>query len=333
MERPIRVAYFDLGFSKEQYGLQPTKYGGGAVLARYLKEDPTIDFFVFAPSESFENVARSERGDRCISLPKAVCEALRLGYPISEIGGLDVSQFDLIVHPHTCETINRGKYRGPIVHFCGFDGSAGHPGNDYVLFYDDSFIPKFGEKPKYVRIGKPVPQIFVPNVKADYVFQCSRHDEAMNSIEAARACLESGIHGYFAGPIHGGYPLLQYIDNRTTFYLGEVDESTKLGYCRHAKLFTLLHNWDVPFNQSVIEAQGQGTPIFVRPRGPFFAKYLKDGINGFSCEKHSFIEAFNNSLSIDQKKCWESARAYDVEIMTESFKKAFYEIYQEWKKS
>ena len=52
----MRVVYLDLGISREEYCLHPTRYGGGAVAARYLKEDPEVDFHVIAPREAFENV-------------------------------------------------------------------------------------------------------------------------------------------------------------------------------------------------------------------------------------------------------------------------------------
>ena len=35
----MKIAYFDLGFSLEDYAITNTKkYGGGAVVARYLKQ-------------------------------------------------------------------------------------------------------------------------------------------------------------------------------------------------------------------------------------------------------------------------------------------------------
>lgn len=252
---PIRVAYFDLGHSKEEYGLHPTKYGGGGVAARYLKEEKDIEFHILAPRAAFSNVGPGEQTSRLHILDDGACQALRHYAPADRvIQGLD--QFDILLHPHTCESLNRGQLSIPIVQFCGFDGSAGHPGNDYVLLYDDSFVPQFGEKPKYVRIGKPVPSSFHDHPKAPYVFQCSRHDETMNSIETARQCRRFGIKGYFAGPIREGYPLMSEIDGRTTHYLGEIDEPTKLGYYRHATLFALPHQWPkMPFNQSVIEAK------------------------------------------------------------------------------
>ena len=326
----MKIAYFDLGYSHEQYGLCPTKYGGGGVAARYLKEDPDIEFHIFAQKKSFLNVSFLERVDRCHSLPDNILQAIMNGHSLDSIFNMSDFKFDIILHPHTCASINRGSFKGPVVHFCGFDGTAGHHLNDYILLYDDTFSPKFGEKPKYIRIGKPVPEKFNFYPKAPYIFQCSRHDDHMNSIEVAKNCSENHIHGYFAGPIHGSYPLMEYIDNKYTYYLGEIDESTKLGYYRHATLFTLLHKWNPPFNQSVIEAQAQGTAILVNNQGPFFNKYLKHEINGFDYSKISFREAFEKASNISQKACWESAREYDVSVMVNSFKKALSDIHKEW---
>lgn len=334
MDHPIRIAYFDLGFSREQYGLQPTRYGGGAVAARYLKEDPEVDFHIFAPHEAFDNVGANERVDRCIVLPPHACEALKRGAPLGHDGILE--GVDLILHPHTCATINRGSFKGPIVHFCGFDGAAGHPGNDYTLLYDDTFTPRFGERPKYVRIGKPVPERcpvrLVPEEQAliPYVVQCSRHDDHMASIKVAVAARLAGVRAVFAGPIHNGYPLMEHVDGDLIQYLGEIGEQHKLDLYRKATLFALLPAWNPPFNQSIIEAQGQGTPIWTLPRGPFLSRYLKHGINGFDASKVDLPTAMRMAKDINPEDCWKAAREFDVSVMTASFKRAFREIVSEW---
>lgn len=330
----MKVAYLDLGFSREEYCLQPTRYGGGGVVARYLKEDPEVDLHVFAPPEAFKNVGVGERHDRCHGLTVEAQQWLRRGGPLDAIPGMADAGFDLILHPHTCETVNRGTLTCPIVHWSGFDGTAGHPGNDYILLYDDTFKPLWGQKAKYVRIGKPVPATYTPHPKAGYVFQCSRHDDHMNSLEVARQCLRYGIPGYFAGPIHNGYPLMEHIDGMTTHYLGEVDEATKLAYCRHARLFCLAHQWpSMPFNQSIIEAQGQGTPIWATRLGPFLTRYLEPGVNGWDAAETTLLEAFNAAAqdgAARQRVCWDSARAYDVSVMCRTFREAFREIVAEW---
>ncbi len=330
----MRIAYFDLGFSQEDYSIEPTKYGGGAVVARYLKQDPSIEMVIFAPAEAFNScILNADLGSK-VGLNSDHCNGLRRGLPISDALDAIGGYFDLVLHGHTCFSPNRGTYRGPICHWSGFQGDAGHPGNDYILLYNDSFKPQFGERPKYVRIGKPVPPVFAPSIKDQFIFQCSRHDDHMNTIAVAKQCLQYGIKGVFAGPIHNGYPLMEYIDNATTHYLGEISESAKLEYSRKARLMTLVHNWDkLPFNQSVIEAQGQGTPIYVNPTGPFLSIYLKRGVNGFASTDMTLKDAYDLAPTLDQRACWEAAREFDVSVMVSSFKKAFREIVAEWPKS
>lgn len=330
---PLRVAYIDLGISREQYSLQPTRYGGGAVVARYLKEDPDVDFHVFAPAEAFDNVGEGERRDRCVHVSSEALRLMLQGYfPLSAVFETMGYTPDLVLHPHTCMTINRGSYTGPICHFAGFDGKCGHPGNDYVLLYDPSFVPCFGERAKYVRIGKPVPATW-PGYEGrePLVFQCTRHDDTMNSAALARQCLAEGFKGVFAGPIHNGYPLMEHIDGKTTVYLGEIGEADKLEWYRRASLFGLLHTWDdMPFSQSVIEAQGQGTPLYTRGVGPFLSTYLKHGVNGFEAGEQSLWVAHAVADADMSYASWKAATAYGVPVMTASFKTAFREIVAEW---
>ncbi len=333
----MRVAYFDLGFSREEYSLQPTRYGGGGVAARYLKQDPEIDMVIFAPQESFERWVHGVDKGAPVGLNEGHCHAFQRGHPISDaLNACSNPHFDLVLHGHTCFAPNRGTYRGPICHWSGFDGKAGHPGNTYILLYHDTFRAQFGERAKYVRIGKPVPtqcpdkSTLAP--ETPFVFQCSRHDDHMGSINLAKACLEAGIKGVFAGPIHGDYRLRDYIDDKTTFYLGEIDEATKLDLQRRARLVALLLEWPAPFNQTIIEAQGQGTPIYVNRRGPFLETYLNHGYNGWDAALCTLAEAFKAAGEHDYTKpSWSEAREYDVSVMCRTFKQAFTEIVAEWR--
>ena len=153
----------------------------------------------------------------------------------------------------------------------------------------------------------------------------------MNSIEVAKFCIENKIKGIFAGPIHGDYPLLKYIDNQSTFYLGNISESQKMELHAKARLFCLLHKWDLPFNQSVIEANGVGTPILVNNEGPFFKQYMKEGKNGFFYNGTNLMEAYKNAANINQKECWLAAKEYSIEEMVNSILQALEEVKQEWK--
>jgi len=339
----MKIAYFELGFTSfyEDYSINPKGYGGGPVFARWAKEllnDSDNTFILFGPAACFANLGDNERKDRCVSLPENALEAIRNKVPLDKIiSGLEM--FDLVVHHHTCETINMGDLKMPLVHWSGFGrGDAGHPNNDYILLYTPGEKPCFGEKYKYIKIGKPVPQIFInnqikchPYIGSDYIFQCSRHDDHMNTVEVAKNCLKYGIRGVFAGQIHNNYPLLDYIDNKKTFFVGSISEEGKLEYAKHARLTTYLHKWETVFNQSVIESWSVGTPILANNVG-FFKQVLKHGVNGFIYDGNNFKEAYDAALSIKQEDCWKSAKEFSVEEMIASFKKAFEEIIEENKK-
>lgn len=340
MNRPLRVAYLDpgiLGIKRETYSINPVGYGGGALVGRYLKEDPEIDFLIFAPAENFENVGVNERRDRCIVLPQSVCDMLQKGLALDHVLP-DYLNFDLILHHYCTFSFNRTTRAIPVAHWSVFGGGAGHCGNDYVLLYDPSFRPMYGERAKYVRLGKPVPvecpsRLSCSAQEHPYVVQVTRHDMHMNSIEVAKQCLHYGIKGIFAGPILDNYPLLDYIDGVTTVYLGEIEESVKMDLYRNAQLCALLTAWDPPFNQSIIEAQGQGCPIWVNQRGVFLQRYLKHGINGLRVDGPNPVnlhDAFNLAGAIDPQQCWRAAREYDVSVMCGTFKQAFREIVAEW---
>jgi glycosyltransferase involved in cell wall biosynthesis len=325
----MKIAYFDLGFSNESYALNANRYGGAAVVGRHMKQIKDIDFTIIAPQESFDEFSDEDRKERCFPLDKKLLQLIAKGYPVDKIiNGLD--KYDFIMHMQTCLSINKGSLKLPVVHLSGFSETAGHPNNDYILLYLNSFKPIFGEKAKYIKLGKQVPNEFKEVVKEDYIYQVSRHDTLMNSIEVAKFCIENKIKGIFAGPIHGDYPLLKYIDNQNTFYLGSISESEKMELHAKARLFCLLHKWDLPFNQSVIEANGVGTPILVNNEGPFFKQYVKEGKNGFFYNGTNLMDAYKNTANINQKECWLAAKEYSIEEMVNSILQALEEIKQEW---
>lgn len=331
----MKICYIEAAYSGnawyEDYSINPKGYGGGAVFARWGKEllnDAENEFIIFGPEECFANMGTDERKDKCVTLPPSVLQAIRLKLPIDQlISGLEI--FDLIVHHHTCETINIGNLTMPQVHWSGFGrGDAGHPNNNWILLYTPGEKSVFGEKYKYIKIGKPVPKEFVSYKKEPFIFQCSRHDESMNTIEVAQNCLRHGIKGIFAGPIHDNYPLMEYIDDKTTFYLGLISEEEKLEYTKRATLTTYLHKWETVFNQSVIESWSVGTPILANNVG-FFRQVLRHFENGFIYDGDNFKGAFEGAKLLKQYDCWISAKEFSVEEMVASFKKAFKEIIEE----
>ena len=323
----MRIAYFDLGFSQEDYAITNTKkYGGGAVAARYLKQ--LNRFHLFAPEKAFENFDVNDRKENCFNLPHEAAERLHYGAPI-DLMIPQIKNYDMIIHAGVHFSFARtNDLKVPIVHFCGFGGDAGHRLNNYILLYRQSFKAEHGEKAKYVKIGKPVPKEFQEFNNRDGIFQCTQHSEPFNTIRIAKQCIEHNIKGYFAGPIHN-YNLMDYIDNKNTFYLGLISEEEKLLRTKNAVLYTLALNTNVPFNLSAIEANAFGTPILATRNG-WFNEYIIEGKNGFFFDEDNLLKYYNQAKNINQKDCWESAKEFSAEEMTNSFIKAFTQIYYEW---
>ena len=321
----MRVAYFNIGFALEDWAINNAKKYGGDVVGRYLKQ---LDGFkVFAPESFYENLTFEDRKENCYILSDEVCKVLQQGYPIDQI--FNFSNFDIILHPHTCFSFNRtNKLKLPMVHWSGFSGTAGHSLNDYILLYRKSFTPCFGEKAKYFVLGKAIPEEFQEHKKSNYIFQCTQNCKDFNTIEVAKNCIKYGINGFFGGPIRD-YDLMDYINNKNTFYLGIMSEQEKLKYTKEARLYTNLSIWDVVYNQSVIESWGLGTPVLTNRVG-WFNEVIRENVNGFFYDGSNFKECYDKCLDIKQIDCYNAAKQYDVPNMINSFKKAFNEIKQEW---
>lgn len=321
----IKVANFDLGIAQEDYAIKNAKkYGGGALIGRYFKEYE--GFHLFALAESFENLDENDRKENCFILSPEIRNALIRGYPIDSIFP-NINDYDLILHGHTHFSFNRtNNLKIPIVHWAGFAGDCGHPNNDYILLYRKVFKAEYGEKAKYVKIGKDVPKDFIEYNNRDGIFQCTQLSTLFGAPQMAQECLKYGIKGIFAGPIKDN--LLDYIDNKTTFYLGIISEKEKLEYTQKARLYTLNLDWDVVFNQSAIEANGLGTPILVSKRG-WFNEYVQENINGFFYNNDNFLESYQKAGNINQKDCWSAAKEHSIEEVTRTFYNAFNEIKNE----
>ena len=326
----MKIAYFDLGITNffEDYSINPKGYGGGPCFARWAKEVLNKDgntFIIIGQDGNFKNLGPNENTKACFSFPKSHLDLIKNGYPVDNvIQGLQ--DFDILIHHHDCLHINKGNLKAKSIHWSLSGRSdGGHPLNDCDLLYDASQkINWASQKIKYVQIGKSIPN-FKFNQKEDFIFTCTRHDESMNSIEVAKNCIKYNIKGYFAGPIHNQYPLQKYIDNKNTFYLGILTEEEKLDYTKRSRLYPILANWDVVFNQSALEANGEGTPLLTTRRG-WFNSYIKENENGFFYDGDNFLDKFEESLKIDQEKCNKSAQEFGIHPMINSFIKSFKEI-------
>ena len=324
----LKIACFDLGYADEDYSiLNCRKYGGGAVVGRYFKQ--LDNFHLYAPEKAFENLDEYDRKGNCFALSNDVLSNLRNNHPIDNVIP-SIYDYDIILHGHGTFSFNKTlDLKSPIVHWSGFDGHCGHPNNNYILLYRNNFFSCYGEKPKYVKIGKHVPKDFEEYNDRDGVFQCTQHCNDFDTISIANECIRHKIKGYFAGPISTNYALMNYIDNVNTFYLGVISEKEKLDLSKKCVLYTLPLTCNVTFNQSAIEANGLGTPLLTRRVG-WFNEYIKDGINGFFYDGTNFLDIYNKAKNVNRRSCWDSAKEYSIEEMQYTFYKAFEEIYNEW---
>lgn len=329
----MRIAYLDCGVNKwEDYSLNPKRYGGGAVVARYGKEllnNKKGDVFdIFASKDCFDNLDHhKDNVAACFPVDDWRLSSIKAGAPLSaHIPRL--AFYDVILHHHDCMTFNMAGLKAPLVHWALMgDGRANHPNTPYSLLYRHNDRAVYG-KTLYVQLGKPIPP-YAPANKELFLFQCTRHDPHMNSIEVAQQCITWNLKCYFAGPIDPSYPLMDYIDNKNTFYLGAIDDKTKLDYLSRAQLVPLLFKWDTPFNQSAIEALSVGTPLVVNPRG-FLGELVKDGENGIIYDGN-LMKAWIKATTLDPLKCRASVEKYSALNMIASFRTALQIALNDWK--
>lgn len=323
----MKIAYIDLGINNppEDYSIYPCRYGGGSCFARYAKEELNkrgIHFRIYGPARVFDSLDEEDNDGACITVEDFKLDFIKQGVP-AQLLIPELTNYDIVLHHHDCLYINTSQIKAKSVHW-SLSGKAdgGHPLNDCDLLYNHEEAPCFqGQKILPVQIGKYIPP-YQKHDKKDFVFACSRHDTFMNTIEVAKNCLEYGIQGFFGGPIFHDYPLLNYIDGKTTHYLGVMHEEDKLLYTRTARLYPLLCDWDVVFNQSALEANGEGTPLLVTPRG-WFNGYVKEGVNGFFYNGKNFLDCYKRANLVDPKACNMMASKYNVKNMIDSFLKAF----------
>lgn len=328
----MKICYLDLQINQppEDYAINAKRYGGAACFARYAKillNNEKDNFFIYGSKSNFENVGKDENKENCIVLDDSRIDYIRSGGPIKNaiIGS---ENFDIIIFHHDCMTLNVQGLKAKLVHWALMgDGRANHPNTPYTLLYNPGERAVHGKSFPIV-IGKYVPESFTQYQKENYIFQCSRHDGHMNSIDVAKFCLDNKIRGIFAGPILESYPLMDYIDNSTTFYLGLISEYEKISHLKTATATTYLHTWDTAFNLSAVESLAYGTPIITSRRGCF--NYLtQEGKNGFFWDFNSnLLEIYQKCQTLDQRTIWESAQRHSHTAMINSFYKAFEEILQ-----
>ena len=322
------IAYIDLNYAdfNESYSINPKSYGGGRVFAAWAKE--LIDnFYIFSSEESFKDISDNENKDRCICISQNQKEQLRNGLNLDlVIPG--ISKFDIIVHHFADKYINTNKPQ--IIWAVGY-GEHIHPMIQNLMLYSryrqNPVITNSNINIFDVTIGIPIEKIFKESIKEDYIFQCSRHTPTFGSIEVAKFCLDNNIRCIFAGPIDRNYPLLKYIDNISTYYIGQISEDDKVSYTKKARLCTFLHTWNTPFNLSAITALANGTPIVATNVG-FWGDLIIDNYNGFLINNlDEMKKVWDKSSNISQYNCYMSVyNKYGIKEMIDSFDKAIRKI-------
>jgi hypothetical protein len=321
----VKIVNFELN-PNEDVSIYQTGHCGGTCFSRYAKEilnRNCDEFWIIGQQNNFKNIKPDERKDRILVVNSDTIEALKLGYPISQFGAF-FNDVDIVIHNYGDISLNLIGLKAKQVCWYSFVNQTHQPNTPYCFVYSRDQNVRIQPNTKIfdVKIGKPVKKDFRPTVREDFIFQCTRNDDPMDTITTAKLCQKYGIKGYFGGPILNNYPLLNYIDNINTFYLGCLTEEQKLNWSSRARLYTCIQNWDTIFSLSAIEALGQGTPIIARNRGCF--KYLINDSNGFFFKNDDdFLNAYQNSVKIDQNNCYNKALEYSEIEMVNSFYKNF----------
>ena len=334
IKRKLRIAYFSLYDNDfyEDFSINSKKYGGGTVFAKWAKElwnNDEKEFYIFTPKIAWEHIDETKENKFCfIDLPRDFCKALKSGINIKRLIS-NINYFDIILHGHTNVALNNENCRSIQVHWAGFGrASDGHPFIPYTFIYGPDLTPYYNEQKTFpIILGKPVPKEFIENKKEDFIFQCSRHNDGLSSIEIAKECIRYKIKGIFAGTIGKDYKLMDYINNINTFFLGEISDNEKKELNKKARLTTYVQNFGEVFNQSVIESLAEGTPVLrkdiKKTNDPTFRNWLKDIIidnyNGVVYNGNNFLDCWERSKSINQKNCWETAKKFSVEEMMKTF--------------
>lgn len=317
----MKVLYLDvnpLGTSVcEDYSFDnPRRYGGGSVFARWMRKMNPNGFNIIAHSKCFENMSES---NGCIVWDEGAQEKVLAGEPIVNLIP-NAESYDLFLTHNPAVYLNLEGLKTKQAAWCVGYLDTVHPKQEHLFLYNEFQHPKIlnpNTKSHKITIGKLLPE-FKEYEKEDYIFQCSRQCALFSSSLIARFCIENKIRGVFAGPLDKDCDLMSYIDNKTTFYLGQISEEEKIDYTKRARLYTLLHNWPTPFSLSAVEALSFGTPVACVKTG-FWPSLIKHSVNGFFVgSEQALLAAYECAQHVSQFDCWLSAAPFSVPNMVES---------------
>lgn len=327
----IKIAYIDLNHPDffEDYSYTPTRYGGGRIIPGPLMEKYN-NFFIASDERSFSNV-RADKKSQCIILPWSSRKAIREGAPLKFIIP-NADSFDLFFHANTNIHLNlTGLKAEQVVWSVGWSETL-HPQNIHVCYFD--FIHQQPLLSHDKHIIHPI--IIGPNVesfqeykKEDLIFQCTRHEKCFQSMEIALMGQRHGIKTVFAGPMQEGYPLTKHIDNKTTFYLGQISQEEKIKWNKIAKFNTQMQSWPTCATLSAKESLAYGTPIMAMNIGGW-PDFIKQGVNGFIVSnEQEYLAAWEKRDTIKQIDCYNTALEYSEEKMIATLQSAFKKITSE----
>lgn len=322
----MKILYLDLSpWIIEDYSVDPIRYGGGRIFASLMKE--MDDFFIMARKECFENVGKRENSQNCIFITENDCKRINNGERLIDICPV-FSQFDLIITPHPYLYINTEGLRARQAAWClGYQEKIDRRHTNILIYNNYQQEEATNAKKHLFQLGIKMPVIPVITDKEDYIFQCSRHFPDFNSIEIAQFAIKNKIKCYFAGIIIDNYPLLNWIDNKYTHWLGEISEDDKRKYTHKARLCAFMHNWPTPMSLGAVQSMAWGTPVVACYNG-FWPSLIQEGVNGFYAHNEDqLLEAWNQAAQINQRACWSTvAFKYNSFNMIDSLQKIFYNI-------
>lgn len=302
----------------EDYHHSPKKYGGGRVIASaLLYKIETFD--IYSNPKSFLNIDLSKQ-NQCFALNSDSRQAIKNGESVKKyISNAD--EYDIFLHHFSYVYLNLSECRSKnqAVWPVGWREFV-NPKNKNVLLFDTVCQePQMTGPHKIFKIViGPKFEPFKEFPKEDIVFQCSRNFSSYRSVEVAQLALKYSIKTYFAGPIELGYPLMNYIDNKNTFYLGVINSETKSEFYKRAKLNTQLQNYPISATLAGKEAASYGCGILASPVGGW-NYFIKENVNGFFIRNESdFVKAWEARDKISQRDCYDAGLDHCEENMINS---------------
>ena len=319
------VAYIDTNTHEviESYNYKGDKYGGGRIVAAPFL-DKFDNFHIFANERCFVDIPINKKS-QCHALNDEQRGGIRAGMSLETfVPNLD--NYDLIF-AHQCGVyINTQKERKKSTWTLGWKEQV-NPGYKHFCYFSPFQYPilqRTDHVTHKVVIGPRVDH-FHKYEKQDFLCQISRQSKIYSSIEVAELCNKYGIKGYFAGPIDKDYPFLDSIDNRNTFYLGEISLDEKIALVEKAKLVTQMQHHFGLITLFAKEAMVRGCGVLYYPYGEW--EQLLEPIHGFPVRNEKdFYTAWAQRDHVNQYSCWKLAKEHSEDLMIELFSQAFERI-------